>query len=129
MNIMRTKKALLAVLLVAVVTLWAIGDASARERGGRRGNRGDRAVCACVAERGARGDFRGDFRNNISEAPQEIQEKWAEAQRISIDMRLELGRETIDRDKVLELRQQRRALMQEISDWRFMQRLDALTNR
>jgi len=127
MKFMGTKKALFASLLVTVMAFGIIGEASARERGGRnrsnRPDRSDRAVC--FVEPGVR----GGFRNNISEAPQEIQEKWAAAQRLGIDMRLELGRETIDRDKVLELRQQRRVIMQEISDWRFMQRLDALTNR
>ena len=134
MYFMKTKKALLAVLLVAVLVAWAAGDSSARERGGR--GRGSRALCACVmeGENGARERAmgramgRGGFRFNISEAPQEIQEKWTEAQRIASELRLELGRDTIDRGRAMELRHQHRALMQEVSDWRFMQRLDALTD-
>lgn len=135
MKFMTTKKALLAVLLVAILTGLATG-ALARERGGRgRGHRA--AICPCVAgeeqvaRRGNRGgEFgRGSFRNNISEAPQEIQDKWAEARQIATYLRAELRGETVDRDRALELRQQHRALMQEISDWRFMQRLDALTSR
>jgi DNA-directed RNA polymerase specialized sigma subunit len=64
-----------------------------------------------------------------AQVPQEIREKWAEAQKVAIDLRTELGRNPVNRDRALGLRAQHRAIMQEISDWRFTQMLDALTAR
>jgi len=68
-------------------------------------------------------------RMNVNEIPQEIREKFAEAQKIMIDLRTELGKNPIDREKALELHSKHRALMQEICDWRFTQMLDARTSR
>ena len=79
--------------------------------------------------RGMMGNRRNAGWANAPEVPQEIREKWAEAQKTAIDLRLELGRNPIDRDRALELRAQHRAITQEISDWRFMRMLDALTDR
>ena len=67
-----------------------------------------------------------DNRVKAGEVPQEVRDKWAEAQKTAIDLRTELGRKPIDREKALELYAKHRALMQEISEWHFKQRLDAL---
>ena len=158
---MKTKRALLAVLLVAMLTVLAAGMVSANERRGRGDREGregregrerrnrepqrkewqnkeQREIGDCGAGCRMHGMFRPGMRAhrrmnadrvNAREIPQEIREKWAEAQKISIDLRTELGRDSVDRDRALELHAKRRAIMQEISDWRFMQRLDRLTDR
>ena len=77
---------------------------------------------------GGYGQYGGN-RTNVPEVPQEIREKLAEAQKTAIDLRTELGKNPIDRDKALELHAKHRAIMQDISDWHFNQRLDALIAR
>jgi len=139
----KTKKILLAALLVVVLTA---GIASAREWKGRHwknreqqgrewrghGNR----QCGLSTHDGKRCDgcSMGEMRTgrtrmhrmNTPEVPQEIMEKWAEAQKMRIDLRAELGKKPIDREKALELHAKHQNLMQEISAWRFKQRLDTL---
>jgi len=141
------KKILLAALLVAVLTVLAAGLASAegsRRHGGRmRGSckDGDMQGGACFMH-GGRGRYGGGaffdgprrgradvYRQSATEIPQEIRDKWAEAKKTAIDLRNELGKNPVDRDKALELHARHRSLMEEIHDWRFMRKLDALTAR
>jgi len=68
----------------------------------------------------------GSNRAVALELPQEILEKWAEAKKTAIDLKVELRKNPVNREKALELHGKRRALMQEISDWHFNQKLDAL---
>ena len=143
---MKTKKVLLAVLLVAVLTVLAAGMASAggwKKQGGNGGRMwnprmggGMGGACYMMGGHGQRPHGGRGFgqRNNADgvktpEIPQEIREKLAEAQKTAIDLRTELGKNPIDRDKALELHAKRRAIMQDISDWCFKQRLDALIAR
>ena len=150
MNV-RTKKVLLAALLVTVLTVLAAGMASAggwkRQggNGGRMWNPRMGGACCMMVGHGPHGGMRYGYRRNnndranvdgangnmtnVPEIPQEIREKLAEAQKTAIDLRTELGKKPIDRDKALELHAKHSAIMQEVSDWRFKQRLDALTAR
>ena len=139
---MKMKNVLLAVLLVAVLTVLVAGAAFAgggKRQGGYRGGRmwgagyGGGACCMPYGGRGyGYGPYGGRMnadRTNVPEIPQEIREKFAEAQKTAIDLRTELGKNPIDREKALELHAKHRALMNEISEWRFKQRLDALIAR
>ena len=150
----RTRKVLLAALLVAVLTVLTAGMAFAGGwkrhggNGGRMWNQrmggGMGGTCCLMGNYGPHGGrglgFRGNIdrrnadrtnvnRANAPEITQEIREKLAEVQKTAIDLRTELGKNPIDRDKALELHAKRCALMQEVSDWHFKQRLDALTAR
>ena len=128
----KMKKVLVAALLVTVLTILAAGAASAggwRRQGGYRGGRMWRGAYgggACCGLYGGRGY---DDRANVPEIPQEIRDKLAEARKTAIDLRNELDKDPVNRDKALELHAKHGALMQEVSDWRFQQRLDALIAR
>jgi len=143
-NMKKVLKVSLAVLLVAVL-MAGVASAVERRGEGRRGegrrnrepqrrewqNKELRSEMGYPMRRMMGG---GMMRNRAIagtalEVPQEIREKWAEAQKIMIDLRMELGRNPINREKALELHAKHRALMQEIHDWRFAQQLDALTTR
>ena len=131
MNV-KKKKVLLAALLVAMLTVLAAGAASAegeRKQGGR--NRGQRTG-GWGAHYGKGYGYCGRYayKMNVSEVPQEIRDKWVEAQKINIDLRAELAKKPEDRDKekALELYTKRCALMQELGEWHFKQRLDAPLN-
>ena len=132
---MKKRHVLLAAILVAVFVMMTAGDTFARgrgERGRRAGIEQGAAICQyCEGEaRGRRGwSMRGMGPIDGVEIPQEIQDKWAEARRLGSEMRAEMGNDPINRDRVLELRQEHRAIIQQISDWRFEQRLDALMAR
>jgi hypothetical protein len=118
------RKVLFGIVLMAVFAT-ILGTGIALADGGRK--YGDRRHCYSWVD----GDeWRGGRRiwkeTKGIDVPQEIREKWAEAQKTKIDLRLELEKTTIDRAKALELHAKHRALMQEISDWRFQQRLNSL---
>ena len=141
---MSVKRILKISLTVLLVTVLVVGVASAVERRERRGG-GRRAREPQGREwRGLQGPrmgicpmggaFAGRTRPNTDrtgalEVPQEIREKFAEAQKAMIDLRTELGRNPVDREKALELHAKHRALMQEICDWRFARILDSLAER
>ena len=137
MNVKRVLKVVLAVVLVAGLVS---GIAYARESRGR-GIRGGtqykerhhkewREYSKFSGGRTMRGmsvDRVNAKRANAPEIPQEIREKRAEAKKTAIDLRMELGKNPVDREKAFELHAKRNNLMQEISNWRFTQKLDALT--
>ena len=134
------KNVLLATLLVTMLTIgtvsakeWKGGERKDKEsqgkewrgHGGRRrggGKWGDCPIYGIYAGKNAKME-------NVPKVPQEIKDKWAEAQKTAIDLRTELGKTPVNREKALELHSKRRVLMQEISDWHFNQRLDALAAR
>ena len=60
------------------------------------------------------------------EIPQEIRDKQAEMQKLSIDMRAEMGKNPVDRAKAEELYTKRVALRDELSSWRMKQKLDMI---
>ena len=131
---MNMKKILLAALLVTVLTA---GLASARDWKGKEGkNKEGQAKEWRGKEWGRHGGRWGKTcpmrgyanRADAPELTQEIREKWAEVQKTAIDLRTELGKSPVNREKALELHGKHRALMQEISDWRFNRMLDTLTN-
>ena len=137
MNVKRVSKVMLAVVLVAGLVT---GIAYARESRGRK-IRGE-VQCKERQHKEWRGydkwsdgrTMRGKFvdrmsakRANAPEIPQEIREKRAEAKKTAIDLRMELGKNPVDCEKALELHAKRHNLMQEVSNWRFTQMLDALT--
>ena len=141
---MKMKKVLLAVLLVTALTVLAAGMASAggwKRHGGRGGQMwnprmGGGRGGACFMQGGygphggmAYGYRKNADRTNVPEIPQEIRDKFTEAQKTAIDLRAELERNPVDRDKAMEFYAKHRTLMQEICDWHFQQRLDALTAR
>jgi len=139
MNVKRVSKVVLAVVLVAGLVT---GIAYAREsRGGKiRGEvqykerqhkecRGYGKWSDVHTMRGKSVYRMNSKRANAPEIPQEIREKRAEAKKTAIDLRMELGKNPVDREKALELHAKRHSLMQEISNWHFTQKLDALATR
>ena len=146
---MKVKTILLAAVIVAVLTVgmaYAGGQKGHGGHGGRRmwgphmggGRQMERGCCFEAHGRGGRGfakrgfadknhaDREHAYKSSAREVPQEIRDKWAEAQKTGIDLRMELGKNPVNREKALELHAKRRALMQEISDWNFNRKLDAL---
>ena len=135
---MNVRKVLKVVLVVALVAGLVAGVAYAKESRGRRIRgemhkewqhrewRGHSKWSDGRAMRGM-GHRINVKRANASEVPQEIREKGAEAKKTAIDLRMELGKNPVDREKALELHTKRQSLIQEVSDWRFTQMLDALT--
>jgi hypothetical protein len=124
------KKVLLVLVLVGVSMAGFMAEtawADAR----RHGHGHDNDECSYFRGEkrwGDKGHDRSHFPRDISvsQVPQEIKDKWAEADKLAVDLRLELGKNPINRGKVLELRAKRRALKQEISDWHFNEKLNAL---
>ncbi|MDR1621047.1 MAG: hypothetical protein LBS00_01590 [Synergistaceae bacterium] len=112
-------------LLAAVAAMLAASDIALADGRRKRGG-GECGGYSWMDGDGWRGARRIWNKTKGIDVPQEIREKWAEAQKIKIDLRTELGKTTIDRAKALELHAKHRALVQEISDWRFLQRLNAL---
>ena len=123
MNV-KMRNVLLAALLVAVLTAGAASAGGWKKQGGHGGRMGN----SHMSERGY-GHRQNADRANAPQVPQEIRDKLTEARKTAIDLRTELGKKPVDRDKALELHAKRRALMQDISDWYFNQRLDALIAR
>ena len=139
MNVKRVSKVALAVVLVAGLVT---GIAYARESRGRKMKgemqykerqhkecRGHGKWSDNRTMRGESVDRMNAKRANAPEIPQEIREKRAEAKKTAIDLRMELGKNPVDREKAFELHTKRHNLMQEISNWHFTQKLDALTAR
>ena len=132
---MKMKKVLLAVLLVSILTVGAASAGGWKGHGGRmRGHGMEGGVCFMYGGRGLfngphGGRMRAGRADGAKEIPQEIREKFAEAQKTAIDLRTELGRTPLNREKALELHAKHHAIMQEICDWHFTQRLDALTDK
>lgn len=60
------------------------------------------------------------------EIPQEIRDKQAEMQKLSVDMRAEMQKKPIDRAKVEELYKKRVELRNELSGWRMKAKLDMI---
>ena len=131
---MKAKKILIAVLLVAVLAAGTAYAGGRKRQGGHGGRMWNAPMGVGMCENcGARFDSPHGGRRrggiNAPEVPQEIRDKMTEARKIAIDLRAELEKSPVDREKALELHAKHRALMQEISDWRFNRRLDALTAR
>ena len=131
---MKAKKILVAVLLVAVLVAGTAYAGGRKRQGGHGGRTWSAPIGGGMCEScGARfetphgGRRRGGI--NVPEVPQEIRDKLTEARKIAIDLRAELEKSPVDREKALEFHAKHRALMQEISDWYFNRRLDALTAR
>jgi len=98
----------------------SFGQMHGRSGGSRMGNR-------------QMGSRRGSFGNNgrmgmwaSVEIPQEIKDKQAEMGKLSIDMRNEMGKKPIDRSKIEELYKKRVELKNELSGWRFQQKLNMI---
>lgn len=79
------------------------------------------------------GSRRGNFGNSgrmglwaSVEIPQEIKDKQAEMGKLSIDMRNEMGKKPIDRTKIEELYKKHLELRNELSGWRFQQKLNMI---
>ena len=119
------KRILIAVVIAAVLAAGgtAIAGGGWRKYGGdgsgrggmRMGHRGWSETCP----------MRGGALAQGNEVPQEIKDKMTEARKTMIDLRAEFGKNPVSRAKVLELHAKRLSLVQEISEWRIMQRLDA----
>ena len=132
-------KKILFVFVAIIVVVSAAGTASAWGRGGGR-MRGPGSGWGGFCFEGGFGmrggsmpyrmgsycGFYGPDGSYAPVIPQEIRDKLAEAQKTAIDLRTELGRNPVNRERALELQAQHRALMQEVHDWHFNQRLDAL---
>ena len=75
-------------------------------------------------QKGEKFERRGtELRKNM---PQNIKDKIAESRKLMIDMRSEMDKAQINRAKVMELRAKSVKLRQEVSDWFFTQKLDAI---
>jgi hypothetical protein len=59
--------------------------------------------------------------------PQELQDKRTEALKIMGDLRAELSKTPVDRERALELYRKHRAIRNEIGEWFFLQRLDRVS--
>ncbi|MDR3254207.1 MAG: hypothetical protein LBT31_01395 [Synergistaceae bacterium] len=75
-----------------------------------------------------RGERSFDERGCGIEITPEIQEKRTEAKRISSELRAELEKNPVDREKALDLYRKSAALRNEIGEWFFIQRLDKISN-
>ena len=78
---------------------------------------------------GRRGNFGNSGRMGMwasVEIPQEIKDKQTEMAKLSLEMRNEMGKKPIDRTKIDELYKKRVELRNELSAWRFQQRLDMI---
>jgi hypothetical protein len=123
--IVKVKNALLAAAIVAVLTVLAAQTAFAWGWGGYYGRMwgphthgGGLEIC-----HGQYGVW------EVPDVPQDIKNKWMEAQKTAIDLETELCKRPVDRAKALELHAKFHSLMRDVSDWHFKQRLDALTAR
>ncbi|NLL37888.1 MAG: hypothetical protein GX256_10275 [Fretibacterium sp.] len=120
------KKALAVLLAVVLLGVAGAGIAEARGRGGQRGgqsrNWNDRPMSwhQGAGSKGMRGQG-GLMWQNV---PDDIRSKITERAKLRLELRDTMGRRPVDRAKALELRNQMRKLSQELSDWRFNQRLD-----
>ncbi len=85
-----------------------------------RGKRGSRMMKGGVAGRGTMGGWA-----NV-EIPQEIQDKQAEMQKLSVEMHAEMQKNPIDRAKVEELHKKRFELRDELSNWRMNQKISMI---
>jgi hypothetical protein len=59
--------------------------------------------------------------------PQELQDKRAEALKIMGDLRAELSKTPVNRERALALYRKHRAIRNEIGEWFFLQRLDRVS--
>ena len=131
---MNVSKALKIMLVVALVAGLVAGIAYAKESRGRR-FRGEmqhkewRGFSKWGDSRTMRGmsiDRMSVKRANAPEIPQEIREMRAEARKTAIDLRMELRKNPVDREKAFELHTKCQSFMHEISNWHFTQMLDTL---
>lgn len=125
---MKNGKKVLA-MLTMVMVLAAAGTALAyggRHHGGRGYGMGMDGYCYGYGPQGgpARPGERGPAWG--FDVPQNIRDKQAEAQKLMIDLRTEMYKQPVDKDKALELFRKHRALQNELSEWFFTQRLDAI---
>ena len=131
---MNVRKVLKVMLVVALVAGLVAGIAYAKESRGRR-FRGEtqhkewRGFSKWGDGRTMRG--MSDNRMNVKRAnapdiPQEIREMRAEARKTAIDLRMELEKNPVDREKAFELHAKCQSLIHEISNWHFTQMLDTL---
>lgn len=106
------------------------GPMANRQMTGRGGNFGGRCVAGNQQQMmGRRGNFGNSGRMGMwasVEIPQEIKDKQTEMAKLSLEMRNEMGKKPIDRTKIDELYKKRVELRNELSAWRFQQRLDMI---
>jgi hypothetical protein len=144
----KTMAALAIVLLLAMATAAAASGVSGRMHGRRHGdgygygwghgggygwghmNGGPGGYGpGWDRECGPRGADGANGANNANrpEIPQNIRDKMAESEKLSIDLRSIMSGAEIDRDKALDTFRRQRALDGEIAEWFFTQRLEWLT--
>lgn len=76
------------------------------------------------------GRFRAKHgQRDYARIPEEIRQKAADMDKLKIDLKMELTKRPIDRNKALELHGQISAKRQEIRDWKFAKKLDLLEKR
>jgi hypothetical protein len=138
----KTMAALAVVLLLAMATAAAASGVSGKMHGRRRGDGygwrhgggygwghmgpgyGPERDRGC----GPRGENRAN-RPDRAEIPQDIRDKMAESEKLSIDLRNIMSGTEIDRGRALDAFRRQRALDGEIAEWFFTQRLDRLAER
>lgn len=99
------------------------GGRGGQMMGGGRGGFGGRGGMM-GGEFGGRGYGRNG--NAQIQAPDEVKAKFAEVQKMGIDLRTELQKRPVDKAKVLEIHKKMTSLHNEISTWRFSQYLNSL---
>ncbi len=103
--------------------------AGSRQMMGRMGNFGNTDPAGSRQMMGRRGNFGNSGRMGMwasVEIPQEIKDKQTEMAKLSLEMRNEMGKKPIDRTKIEDLYKKRVELRNELSGWRFQQRLDLI---
>ena len=122
------KKSVIAVVVIG--TLSVAGTAFAYCGQGFEGQNFARRGCPAFESRQAWQASRGgDFAHHsqfFNEMPQEIRDKEAEAQKLSIDMGNVLSKKPLDREKAVELSGQINKLRQDVRAWRFEQKLNRI---
>jgi hypothetical protein len=105
------------------------GPMANRQMMGRRGNFGNNCPAGSRQMMGRMGNFANSGRMGMwasVEIPQEIKDKQTEMGKLSLEMRNEMGKKPIDRTKIEELYKKRVELRNELSGWRFQQKLNMI---
>ena len=105
------------------------GPMGNRQMMGRRGNFGNNCPAGSRQMMGRRGNFGNSGRMGMwasVEIPQEIKDKQTEMAKLSLEMRNEMGKKPIDRTKIEDLYKKRVELRNELSGWRFQQKLNMI---
>ena len=105
------------------------GPMGNRQMMGRRGNYENNCPAGSQQMMGRMGNFANGGRMGMwasVEIPQEIRDKQTEMAKLSLEMRNEMGKKPIDRTKIEELYKKRVELRNELSGWRFQQKLNLI---